>query len=60
MSKLIWDATGERLAEISKSILAFTEKLKMGEATYDKVKRIFKGLFAVVDIGRQFFAALAI
>lgn len=44
-------ATGAQLASMSKSILAFTQGLKIGADTADKLKRTFAGVFAVLHIG---------
>lgn len=51
--------TGERLVEISKGILNFTKKFKIGEDTTNNIKNTFKGLFAVLDIGKQVIGAFA-
>lgn len=45
--------TGERLVEITKSVEAFTEKLKIGDQTASYIKTTFKGLFSLLDIGAQ-------
>ena len=50
--------TSERLAEMTKSLKAFTEKLTIAPETADKVKRSFKGLFAVFDIIKQALGAV--
>lgn len=50
--------TSERLAEMTKSLKAFTEKLTIAPETADKVKRAFKGLFAVFDIVKQALGAV--
>lgn len=50
--------TGKRLAEMTKSFEKFTEKLKIGDETAAKIKSTFKGLFALVSIGKEFFSAL--
>ncbi|QBZ73583.1 tape measure protein [Streptomyces phage RosaAsantewaa] len=42
--------TGKQLAEMTKNFAAFTEKLKVGGATADKIKRTFAGVFAVFGI----------
>lgn len=44
--------TGKQLYEITDAIRDFTEKLKIGADTSNKIKRTFAGLFAVLDIGR--------
>lgn len=43
--------TAQRLFEITQSIAKFVDKLKMGEGTALKVRRVFQGLFAALDIG---------
>ena len=45
--------TAEQLADFTKGLRNLTEKFKMGEETADKLKRTFKGLFAVIDIIKQ-------
>ena len=45
--------TAERLNQISQNLKKFTEGLKLSGETSDKVKRIFKGLFSIVDIVRK-------
>lgn len=51
--------TGQRLVEISKGIRDLTSNFKMGEETSNNLKRTFKGLFALLDIGKQAFMAIA-
>lgn len=43
--------TGAQLAAMSKGLLAFTQGLKIGADTADKIKRTFAGVFAVFHIG---------
>jgi tape measure domain-containing protein len=45
--------TGQRLVEISKGIRDLTENFKIGDKTADNIKSTFKGLFAVLDIGKK-------
>lgn len=47
--------TAERLFELTEGLKNLTEKLKIGDDTADKIKRTFKGLFAVIDIAKQIF-----
>lgn len=47
--------TGKQLADISKSIQDLTSKFKISEGTADKIKRTFKGLFSILDIGKNAF-----
>lgn len=42
--------TGKQLAEMTKNFRDFTEKLKVGGETADKIKRTFGGVFAVFGI----------
>lgn len=41
-----------KLIEFATAFTNFTEKLKMGGETVDKIKSIFRGLFAAFDIGK--------
>jgi hypothetical protein len=52
------EKAGKRLANITKAIKEFTEKLKLNDETSDKLKRTFKGLFAALDIVKQAVSAL--
>lgn len=45
-------ATGKQLADITKNIRDFFKSLKIGEDTAFKVRRVFQGFFALLDIGR--------
>jgi tape measure domain-containing protein len=45
--------TGKDLAAITKNFKEFTETLKPSEATLDKLRRTFAGIFAVLDIGKS-------
>lgn len=47
--------TSKRLLAITKSIEDLTKKFKMSEETTEKLRRTFRGLFAVVDILKQLF-----
>lgn len=51
--------TGKHLVEISKNFRDLTQNFKMGEETSDKLRRTFKGLFAVLDMGKQAVSAVA-
>lgn len=42
--------TGKQLAEMTKNFRDFTEKLKIGSDTADKLKRTFAGVFAIFGI----------
>lgn len=43
--------TGKDLLAMTKSFRDFTEKLKIGSDTADKLKRTFAGFFAILDFG---------
>jgi tape measure domain-containing protein len=43
--------TSKRLFEITQSFAAFTKSLRPSETTIENIKRIFTGLFSVLDIG---------
>ena len=45
--------TAKTLLSLTENIKKFTEGLKLSGETSDKVKRIFKGLFSIVDIVRK-------
>jgi len=51
--------TAEKLFSLTEGLKVFTEKLKMSEETAANVKSSFKGVFAAIDIGRQFVGFLA-
>ena len=51
MTEIFPPITAEQLYNITMSIKEFTENFKMGEETAEKLKRVFKGMFAVLDIG---------
>jgi len=50
--------TGRQLAELTTALAIVSQKFKIGADTADKLRRIFKGVFAVFDIGRMFIVAL--
>ena len=57
--------TAERLADITKKLKEFTEALKTGKLfgedmnkIAEKIRRTFRGLFAIVDILKQAFVAV--
>ena len=50
--------TATQLLNITKSLQEFTSHLKIGEETSKNLKSTFKGLFALLDIGRQALSAL--
>src|SRR4029077_8716143 len=45
--------TGKDLAELTKNFEKFTETLKPSPLTLVRLKHTFRGLFAVLDIGKQ-------
>ena len=49
--------TGKQLAKLTKQFQAFTKSLMPSEATLDKLRRSFRGLFALFDIGKQVISA---
>jgi tape measure domain-containing protein len=50
--------TGEQLYSFTEALVKFTEKLTISGETADKLKRTFKGVFALLDIGAQFIKTL--
>ena len=51
--------TSEQLYNITSSIRSLTENFKMSEPTLNNLRSTFKGLFAIIDIGKQLFVGLA-
>src|SRR5690606_7704867 len=51
--------TAERLYEMTESFSAFLKGLKPGEQTIENIKRTFKGLFALLDIGWMVIKGIA-
>ena len=52
-------ATGDQVYNLTVRLQELTEKFKIGETTADNLKRTFKGVFALFDIGLQGVKALA-
>lgn len=50
--------TGKRLADITKRFEEFTKTLKPSPETIDGLRRTFRGLFAVLDIGKQLLGGI--
>lgn len=50
--------TGEQLYNLTVGLQQLTEKFKIGETTANNLKRTFKGVFALFDIGLQGVKAL--
>ena len=47
--------TSEQLLNLTNGLKAFTERLQIGDETADKIRRTFKGLFAVLDLIKDAF-----
>jgi tape measure domain-containing protein len=50
--------TGAELADLTARFRGFMESVKIGPDTADALKRTFKGLFAVLDIGKQILGGI--
>jgi hypothetical protein len=50
--------TAQNLKDITGAVRQFVEGLKPSEETINNIKRVAKGLFAVVDIGRMIFVQI--
>ena len=50
--------TGDQLYSFTESLKNFTAKLTLSEETSNNLRSTFKGLFAVLDIGRQIIVAV--
>ncbi len=50
--------TGEQLYSFTQLLVKFSEKLTISGETADKLKRAFKGVFAIFDIGAQIVKAI--
>lgn len=51
-------ATSEQIFKMGEGLKAFTSSLKLSSETSEKVKRTFKGLFAILDIGKTLLKAV--
>jgi hypothetical protein len=51
--------TGEQLYALTEKIKNFTAQFKLSGEQSENLKRTFKGLFAILDIGKQAFTAIA-
>ena len=49
--------TAENLLVISERFKSFTENLKLSDTASENLNRTFKGLFAIIDIGKEAFFA---
>ena len=50
--------TGEQLYNITKGLEELTSKLKLSDTQSANLKATFKGLFAILDIGKELFLAI--
>lgn len=50
--------TGDQLYSLTEKFRSFTEHLKVSAETTDKIKSTFKGLFSILDIGKQALTAV--
>lgn len=51
--------TGQQLVDMSNKFKNLMANFKIGENTAKNLKSTFKGLFALLDIGKRFFSAIA-
>ena len=52
--------TGKQLLDLTQKFEKFTESLKPSPATVDGLRQTFKGLFAILDIGKQLLQGIFI
>lgn len=52
-------ATAQQLADFSAKLRDLTAKLKISDETAEKLKRTFKGIFSIFDIGKKILAAIS-
>ena len=57
-SEIFDPITGDQIYSFTEALVKFTEKLTLSEGTADNLKRTFKGVFALLDIGVQVIKAL--
>ena len=50
--------TSEQLLNLTNGLKEFTSKLKISDETADKLRRTFSGVFALLDIAKEFFGAI--
>ena len=50
--------TGKRLADLTKRLEDFTKTLKPSPQTVEDLRRTFRGLFAILDIGKQILGGI--
>ena len=53
------DSLGDKIYRVSEKFREFTSRLTIGAKTADKLKRTFKGVFSIFDIGRKVVSTLA-
>lgn len=51
-SEIFPPVTGQQLLNLTQMLRDLAERFKIGEGKASEIKRVFKGLFALVDIGR--------
>lgn len=54
----VFGTTGKQIYDLTAKIKNFTSKLKLSEESAAKIKSTFKGLFAIVDIGKRAILAI--
>lgn len=52
--------TGKQLADFTAKLKELTAKMTVSEETAEKIKNVFKGFFAILDIGKQAITAIKI
>ena len=50
--------TGDQLYSFTEKIRNFTEQIEISSDTIDKIKRTFKGLFSILDIGKKIVSSI--
>ena len=50
--------TGEQVYSLTERFRKFTEGITVSDETVDKIKRTFKGLFSILDIGKKTITAI--
>lgn len=50
--------TGKQLADFTAKLKELTAKMTVSEETAEKIKNVFKGFFAILDIGKQAITAI--
>ena len=51
-------ATSDQLYALTETLRNFSEHLTISDETADKLQRTFKGLFSILDLGRQAIVAV--